>query len=305
MIHGNAHIVDWLSQSSTKQLPAAMLFEGPLGVGKATLVKRTVAKLCQEKDQSLEEALHATENGLHPDCYYVSCLEGERWITVEHIQKMVDFTQRSAVMGTFKYVVVDALDDVHYTARDAMLKCLEGAENIRFFLIAHKPKSVTMTIRSRTHMLAFSALSYEDFCAVMRNALCEKTHAKELYTLAGGAPGLAHVLLDKEGIFEACLEFFGVLHGIVARVPGHEKKLAHMAGQKQLLDYTTLVRLCENVAAFLSQNDDGLFLQKDWSQFPQFFLKMRPLLHDAALYYAPWKSFLWGVYGMSMVDGCL
>lgn len=300
MIHGNAHIVEWLLHASAQQLPVAMLCEGPLGVGKASLVKQTVARLCQAKGQSAEEALHAIDNGLHPDCCYVYKPEGARWITVEHIQKMVDFTQRSAVMGTFKYVIIDALDDVHYTARDAMLKCLEDAENVRFFLVAHRPKSVTMTIRSRAHMLTFGALSYEEFRMVLQENSCDMTHGEALYTLSGGSPGLAHMLLAKEGVVEACLEFFLVLHGIVACAPGHEKKLSQIAGQKQWVDYATLVRLCENVAAFVSKSKDGLFLQRNWRDFSYFFFKMRPVLHESALYHAPWKSFLWGIYGMSV-----
>ena len=301
MILGHDTVMAWLKRAVDNNcLPGALLFEGALGVGKATVARSTVARLVQDEGQSLDETERAVARGLHPDCMIVRPLEDNRWVTVDGVQKMVDFTQRSAVMGACKYIIVDALDGVHHTARDSMLKCLEEANNVYFFLIAHSPKAVTVTIRSRSHALRFHTLSHQDFDCVVERECTEKEYGASLYVLTNGSPGLACTLLEQEGVLSAAEEFFSLMHGVIARTPGHEQKLAYASEQRQFLDYVLLMRLCENVAAFSTiQPNTQRFLGKNWQEFPHFFMKMRGLLHDSVLYHTSWKSFLWCLYSLA------
>ena len=138
MVDKQEHILQKLAQCP-EIFPQVLLLEGIRGIGKCDLAKNLVTTLMHHDGQ--EDVAEFVASASHPDYLLVQCTDEKRFMNTEKIQEVTDFVCKSAVMGRYKYVIIDALDSVHYTARDAILKVLENAELVFFFVLAHSSNS--------------------------------------------------------------------------------------------------------------------------------------------------------------------
>jgi len=301
MIYGHDSIIQQvLGAYERGHLPKSLVFLGPFGVGKYTVARYLLAHMLAGDEQGREEVYSAIDGGIHPDCYIVRRPEDARWINSDQIQGLVEFTQKAAIMGAHKYVIIDALDDMHYTAKDGILKCLEDNHDIRYFLIAHSNQALSSTIASRSHIFSFNALARQAFFEVAKNVLDEQNVSLEdLFVLSSGSIGVTRMLTQPEGTWSVYHDFFALLHMILEHQSGCEQKIVYCAQQRMGIDYRFALRLCENVAAYAAATPQPApLLGLDWANFTDFFIKIRPILEDASVYHTSWKSVVWGLYGM-------
>ncbi|MCY4414681.1 MAG: hypothetical protein OXC30_06875, partial [Alphaproteobacteria bacterium] len=262
--------------AQTESFPQALLLEGLQGIGKTSLALQYIARALSSADQSCEEVYAQILSGMHPDVLIIRPPEHKKMCDVTQMQEIVEFTQKTPLMGLCQYILLDSLDVVHYTARDAILKCLEQARHARFFLIAHSHKVVTTTIRSRSQTLHFSALDYVDFQRILADEEWQREKGKEYYIFSGGSPGFAKMLAE-DSCYEPIESFLLFLYDACHNMPGVEAKVMRMAGMKQIMPYDLLLRLLENCAAHVSVHPTETILKKTWSFLPYALCRMRSL----------------------------
>lgn len=269
----------------------ALLFQGIKGIGKGTLARYLVATALQQEGETLEQSYEYMESGMHPDVYIVRAFDDKKTCNVEQMQEMIYFTQKAPVMGAEKYVIVDALDDVHYTARDAMLKCLESHQDVHFILVSHAPQFVTATIRSRSQVINFSALSEKQFAQCFPEK--DADHAQKLFMLSGGSPGFSAVLLLDDH-YVACEDMLTLLRHVWEAKVSVEVEVMRLASQKQPIAYDALRKVLENVSAYVSVGRGA----EDFCFLPKVLPFIAHLLSDALVYHTSWNSFVWGLYSI-------
>lgn len=146
--------------------PHAMMFVGPSGVGKKKIALAfTQAIVCVQASEGcgncgpclrIEKMQSENLIILEPDAELSRPI-----IKVEKIRTLLASLSLSSG-GPARVVLIDQAQTLNTQASNALLKTLEEpTENIFFILIANDVHQLLPTIRSRTQIIRFSALSYE------------------------------------------------------------------------------------------------------------------------------------------------
>lgn len=155
----------------TGRWPHAIMFVGPSGIGKKKLALAFAqALVCEVSPQGC---------GLCAPCIRIEKMQSESLLILEpdsemakpiiKVDKVRDLLQSLALagMGSARVVIIDQAQTLNEQASNALLKTLEEpTENIYFILIANDDRQFLPTIRSRTQVMRFSALSYEEIKTV-------------------------------------------------------------------------------------------------------------------------------------------
>lgn len=259
--HGAAEAA-LLAAVTSGRLPHAWLFNGPRGIGKATLAFRFARFLLSE---SAGPAAAADGPGLfgeadapsapgsleiapdhpvfrrvaakgHADLLVLdadSATGRTAQIPADAVRGLGPFLHQTAGEGGRRVVIVDALDEVNSTGANALLKLVEEPPpGAVLLLVAHSMARVLPTIRSRCRLLRLAPLTV----AEVETVLAEQCPTEEPEALAAaaalaeGSPGRALALLGSDGIaiHQALARFWQA----PARVSGEAASaLAAMAGQ--------------------------------------------------------------------------
>lgn len=259
---GNRRIVDQLQRMLAEgRLPQTLLFAGPSGVGKATLVRYLVAAMhCHEAEgdfcgkctectkilaldlstdeyvKEMEErvklpAAKRTENPLilstHSD-YLLFPPDGPlRMIGIEQARQFRKAAQYAASTSAGRLFHLDHADRCNDEAANALLKTLEEpSPNLTIVLTAENPYDMLPTIRSRTVPFHFSPLTHEEMAAFVasREDLSDEER-KSLSGWAQGSPGRA-LALDIESYQERREHMLALLETSLGKTPFAEL-LAH------------------------------------------------------------------------------
>ncbi len=183
-LFGHAEPVARLAAAFESAPPQGLLFEGPKGIGKATLAFRLARALLSTvpgtplapdlgSDPESRTA-HQIAAGTHPGLMHLTRPYDEKTkrfkgdLTVDVVRRIVPFLGSTAADGGWRVVIVDAVDDMNINAANALLKALEEPpKRTIFILIAHVAGRVLPTIRSRCRAIRLRPLSE----AEMRKAL--------------------------------------------------------------------------------------------------------------------------------------
>ncbi len=210
IIGHNKSVEPFLSQLKRGRFPHAWLFEGPKGVGKATLARLLAATVLGDSYSAdnngfkltSSEAYKKIEASNHPDVRIVSDEREEgdtrsSQISVDEIRKLTGFFELQASQGGYRVGIVDSLDSLNANGANALLKTLEEPpEKCLLILIYHGSTSILPTIRSRCVRLKFSALPRDDLQAAIRAFETEAPASEDVLALSGGSPGRLRTYLD-------------------------------------------------------------------------------------------------------------
>lgn len=178
-------------------LPHALVFVGPNGIGKMKLAKAMAQNLICE---NLSEAALAC--GVCGSCIRVEKNQSENLkiistqnsaqIKIEQIREVLDFLSLSSA-GKNRVIIIDQAQALNPQASNALLKTLEEpTENIFFILIASDVRLLMPTIRSRSQVLVFKSLALEELKQI-------KSELPEwVYKSARGQAGRLTELTDSE-----------------------------------------------------------------------------------------------------------
>ncbi len=148
------------------QLPHALLFSGPSGIGKSLVARElAISILSTETQRSQIEKI--TDAGNHPDFFLIDCQDTEKAST-EGVRSLLHSLHLKSYAGPNRVVI---LNNVHYLNAQALNALLKSLEEPRpgtyFILVTSHPNNLLKTILSRCQIWAFHSLSEKELHAVL------------------------------------------------------------------------------------------------------------------------------------------
>ncbi len=213
---GHAAAEDTLLKAINGQMPHAWVFGGLKGIGKATLAWR-LAKALLQRGRSRESLATLDSDPMHPAVRRLMAgAQGDvlslrrpadpktgkikNDLTVDEVRKLGEFYARHASEGGIRIAIVDSADDLNRNAANALLKTLEEPPpDSLLILIAHRPRALLPTIRSRCRMLNLSPLSDDDLTVALANVAPSLEQRATLARMAAGSVGGALELAAHDG----------------------------------------------------------------------------------------------------------
>lgn len=200
------------------RLHHAWLLAGPQSMGKSSFAARVARFLMTHGPagsgvaSSLEEEGDAAANrlveaGNHPEILLMKRLAKEkgkdlaRSISVDQVRQMTRRLQMSLSMGSWRVIIIDAVDDLEVAGANALLKTLEEPPaRTLFLLISHSPGKLLPTIRSRCRTLRFQPVSVDAATNWLKEKrpMLEMSELRAVSEASGGVPGKALALIDSD-----------------------------------------------------------------------------------------------------------
>ncbi|MFQ5744178.1 MAG: DNA polymerase III subunit delta' [Acidobacteriota bacterium] len=160
---GQERVVEALARAlRNHRLPHALLFHGPLGVGKATCAGILAQTLNCKAGELLDAcgtcvSCHKVARGLHPDVLWVSPEKGV--IKVDQARTIVESVAYRPYEGERRVVIIDDAHAMNASAQNALLKTLEEPPpSSLMVLVTPAAQSLLATVRSRCQPLRFQPL---------------------------------------------------------------------------------------------------------------------------------------------------
>ena len=209
-----------------EQIPHAMLFSGPKGVGKSTFANHFVSELFTKRhgqDQRLE-------SGSHPDIrYYLP--EGKTLMhPMSQMQELIKQAQIPPFEAAQKFFIIHDAHRMLLSSSNALLKILEEpGEGIHFILLTDHPELMLETILSRTFTVPFSQVSDETMDAFIqsRSELSREERKQIIFSAHGSFQAAIEAMeKKKDGLTPLLVEI--LLCGIHGAYPDLLAKLKQL-----------------------------------------------------------------------------
>lgn len=151
---GQSHITETLEYAiENNQVPQALLFCGPRGVGKTTCA-RIFARKINEKDGTISDDGFA---------FNVFELDAASNNSVDDIRNLTDQVRYAPQIGKYKVYIIDEVHMLSQAAFNAFLKTLEEPPAHAIFVLATTEKhKIIPTILSRCQIYDFKRITIED-----------------------------------------------------------------------------------------------------------------------------------------------
>ena len=179
-------------------LPHALLFNGPAGLGKQQLaVGLAQSILCENPGDDGNACGHCRscqlfKAGNHPDYIVIEPEEGKKSIAVDQIRQLDSFQSLKAHYGMGKVILIVPADVMNANAANALLKTLEEpSPGTVLILSTDRPMVLLPTIRSRCQSITFHQAASDVAIEWMKQQLTEPADEASLLDIAGGAPLIA------------------------------------------------------------------------------------------------------------------
>ncbi len=229
-----------LSHYNKGTLPHALIFAGPMGVGKTTMAFRFARFLLSQKGDDNQNSLFAdapaaptnmtiaphdpvfrrVASGGHPDLRTIERAIDEKkgtrkgTVDVESVRTIAPFLRMSASEGGWRIVIVDEADMMNRQSQNAILKILEEPPpKAMLILICNRLGAMIPTIRSRCRTFNFAPLDNHTLTTLLKRAVPQAgTHEIALLTLlSDGSMGRALTLQEEGGVtmLGTILDFLG------------------------------------------------------------------------------------------------
>ena len=203
---GNDKILDRLQALvQDDRLHPCLLFEGPVGLGKATAATWLACMAnCEADRRPCGECWSCRQipKGQHPDILMVGVdpKKTAKIISVAQAREL----QRQLTVKPFharkRFVIIDPADAMTPEAANALLKTFEDPPSqTHFILVTGAPASLLLTVRSRSQRIRFSPVADDTLIPWLERRGVE--HAVEVARAAEGCPGRG-LTLDVSGVDE-------------------------------------------------------------------------------------------------------
>jgi DNA polymerase-3 subunit delta' len=246
------------------RVPHGLLFQGPEGIGKASVALAFAARLLCEGDGKEAcgecDACRLIDSGNHPDMLTVtrlpkkptstvsatarSAVEDLRsFIVVDQIRELTRVAALSPRRGSRRLFVIDPADRMNVEAQNALLKTLEEPPGRAvLILVASRPHLLLPTVRSRCFVVGFAALRIAELAERLEQRGFDRREAMTRAALAEGRPGIA-LTLDLERHRQRRDDLLGFLESLASPRP----TLAELPGFAADIAGKTETHLVENL----------------------------------------------------------
>jgi len=236
---GQSAITNTLEQAITSnQIPQALLFCGPRGVGKTTCARILARKINEE-------------NGVEGDndfAFNIFELDAASNNSVDDIRSLIDQVRIVPQIGKYRVYIIDEVHMLSTAAFNAFLKTLEEPPAHAIFILATTEKhKIIPTILSRCQIYDFKRISVEDIKGHLVNVATNENVTYEddaLHLIAQKADG---ALRDSLSIFDRMTTF-----------TNKNLTLEAVAENLNVLDYEYYFKMTD---AFLSNDIPEAMLQ--------------------------------------------
>jgi len=246
------------------RVPHALLFHGPVGVGKATTATTFAAALiCETGDEVACGSCASCAllvSGSHPDFLRVGRLtraeilkkettrltthiadaaEGDlgKQILVEQVRQVTKLVGLRPRQGRRRVFLIDPAERMNREAQNALLKTLEEPpDHSVLILVSDRPHVLLSTVRSRSFSVGFSALRTPELAGMLESRGVSRDDAIARAALAEGSLGQA-LALDLEERRERRRAIYDMLETLSS---GPTDKLPAMAATLAGKDEPTL-----------------------------------------------------------------
>ena len=196
---GQSAITSTLEQAiTTHQLPQALLFCGPRGVGKTTCARILARKINEE-------------NGVDADndfAFNIFELDAASNNSVDDIRNLIDQVRIVPQIGKYRVYIIDEVHMLSTAAFNAFLKTLEEPPALAIFILATTEKhKIIPTILSRCQIYDFKRISVDDIKGHLVNVATKENVKFEddaLHLIAQKADG---ALRDSLSILDRMVTF--------------------------------------------------------------------------------------------------
>jgi len=274
-ILGHERVVQRLTAALERgQLHHAYLFEGPAGVGKATVAMHLAkaANCSAGSPCDVCATCRQIEAGTHPDLLRLQPdpTKASRTIPVDAVREVVRKTGYKRFDAQYRFVLIDPADAMQPAAANALLKTLEEPPaGTHFVLIVTNSASLLPTIVSRCQRVRFGAVPEQPIIdwLTARGAESPQLCAR----LSHGCPGRALAL--SEGALERRMavrdQLLRMVHGTVGEVFDATADLCRGKRQDWMKDVEALIDVAEDMirdAAVLGSGAELPLLNSDVSE---------------------------------------
>lgn len=174
----------------TGQLPQALLFAGPDGVGKSSVAELLAAELLQTTPERLVA---------HPD--FVRVEPEGLLIRIGQIREIQRQAGLAASQGSFRVCLLQAAECMEAPAANSLLKILEEPPaGLVFILLTAFPHSLLSTLRSRATLIRFSPLGAQQVAQVLERQGLAAEAAALAASLGRGSCGAALAMSDQANL---------------------------------------------------------------------------------------------------------
>ena len=180
---------------SKQSLPHALLFQGPVGLGKAKFAEALAhSLLCSAPNNNQAcrrcKACQLITAATHPDLLLLPPILEEKTLKIASVRQITDFLYQTTQYQGYKIVIIPEAERLNRAASNALLKTLEEPPPQSLLILTSAyPQHLLATIRSRCQLIQFTIPDFAAASMWVGQQLSEKNWDPAiLLNLAAGAP---------------------------------------------------------------------------------------------------------------------
>ncbi len=161
-LHGlSSYLNELVKLFQKNQLSNKILFSGPKGSGKSTLIYHFINYIfSQEEDYKYNLAKNTIceqnksfkliKNQSHPNFYLIDTINDKNIIEISQVREMFNYTNKSSLNNKPRFVFIDNVENLNINSLNALLKVIEEPNENLFFILSHdSKKNIKDTLKSR------------------------------------------------------------------------------------------------------------------------------------------------------------